>query len=274
MAIHKKQHAISNAENHAPGTNGTLLGTESSALAEKAFGTAATAGNIVQRDGSGDVVVPTTPSSAPAATSKSYVDGLTYLSAGDGIGKSGGTISSDVAVAALAQQYGGIVKDRNSDGTGAAAADAGFLAVKTDNVTLEIDASNQAKIKSVSGLAGTIGTPAQVSATGDTTTISPTDGLLSGMTLTPGAGGYLIWFTTTLENTSGAQSTTISIYVGGVQVAHTERPSKGQANNPYPVATHAYVTGVTGGQAIEIRWRVSGGTGTTHQRTLTVVKVN
>lgn len=285
-SVHKQAHALNNADNHTAGTNGTLLGTESSAVAEKAFGTAATAGNIVQRDGAGDVLVPTTPSSATAAASKAYVDatkqgldikdsvrvattadlaatrsgnvltadangsintagidgvttlattdrvlvkdestgadngiytitdlgsagtpfvltratdadassevtgglftfitegttnadtgwvlttndpitlnttslaftqfsGVGALVAGDGIGKTSNTIFSDVAVATAAQQYGGIVKNRTSDGTGAAGADAGFLAVQTDNSDIVISAANAVGIKSGSRL--------------------------------------------------------------------------------------------------------------------------
>jgi len=68
--------------------------------------------------------------------------------AGDGLGGGSGTpLAADVATAILAQQYGGVVKDRNSAGTGVAAADAGFLAVKTDNTTLEVDPSNQLRLK-------------------------------------------------------------------------------------------------------------------------------
>jgi len=55
---HLKQHLINSVDNHSPGTNGTLLGSESGALAEKAFGTPATGGNIVQRVANGNVVLP------------------------------------------------------------------------------------------------------------------------------------------------------------------------------------------------------------------------
>jgi hypothetical protein len=74
MAAHLKRHALNDTADHDGGTNGTLLGTESNAIAEKAFGTAATASLIVQRDGSGQVLVPVTPTAAGQATSKQYVD--------------------------------------------------------------------------------------------------------------------------------------------------------------------------------------------------------
>jgi hypothetical protein len=70
---HLRKHAI-NATDHEAGTNGTLLGTETNAVVEKAFGTAATADLIVQRSGTGQVSVPSTPVAAGDATSKEYVD--------------------------------------------------------------------------------------------------------------------------------------------------------------------------------------------------------
>lgn len=80
---------------------------------------------------------------------------IAAAAAGDGLGGGAGNpLSADVAVAAGAQQYGGIVKDRTSNGTGAASANAGYLAVKTDNSTLNVDASNQLAVKA-SGITGT-----------------------------------------------------------------------------------------------------------------------
>lgn len=75
MAAHLKVHAINSATNHDPGTNGTLLGSEAGALAEKAFSSTVVASNIVQRVAvTGDVLVPATPGGADSATSKDYVD--------------------------------------------------------------------------------------------------------------------------------------------------------------------------------------------------------
>jgi len=74
---HDQEHALNDANNHTAGTNGTLLGTEGGAVAEKAFTPAATASSIVQRGGSGQVTLPTSdPSAGTDATSKDYVDGL------------------------------------------------------------------------------------------------------------------------------------------------------------------------------------------------------
>jgi hypothetical protein len=71
---------------------------------------------------------------------------------GDGIDVTANKISVDAAAAAGAQQYGGIVVNRTADGSGTAAANAGFIAVQTDNSTLEINASNQIAIRAGSDL--------------------------------------------------------------------------------------------------------------------------
>jgi hypothetical protein len=75
MSRHFKQHALNDASDHAAGTNGTLLGTESNAVAEKAFGAAATASVIVQRKADGHITLPAgDPLIATDAANKGYVD--------------------------------------------------------------------------------------------------------------------------------------------------------------------------------------------------------
>lgn len=85
-------------------------------------------------------------------TDLSAIEGLDQVTAGDGVDKTGDTIFAATSTATVEQQYGGLVNNRNSAGSGAAAADAGFLAVKTDNVDLAISTSNEVKIKSGSRL--------------------------------------------------------------------------------------------------------------------------
>jgi len=71
---------------------------------------------------------------------------------GDGIDITGQKISADTATAIAEQQYGGLVKTRTADGSGVAGADAGHLAVQTDNTDLAINASNQVAVKAGSRL--------------------------------------------------------------------------------------------------------------------------
>ena len=53
----------------------------------------------------------------------------------------------------------------------------------------------------------------------DAITTSATDVLIPGMTITPGAGDYLIFFTGAVENTGFGDPVTISIYSNGSQIA-------------------------------------------------------
>ena len=117
----------------------------------------------------------------------------------------------------------------------------------------------------------------QVSDTADTTTVSGTYELVSGMTITPGAGDYLVWFSGSLESTAGGSTQNVSLFVDGGQITHTEREILTEGSipdTPFTAVTHAFLPGVTAGQAINVRWRTSGGTATMHQRTLVLTKVN
>ena len=122
---------------------------------------------------------------------------------------------------------------------------------------------------------------AQASATGDDTTTSATDELMDSMTLTPGAGDFIIWFSGSIEVSSGNTDQFSSIYVGGSQVAHSERQSfsdgsivnGGGLSSSFTHFAHAYVTDVGASDDIEVFWRTTGGTATVHERTLVVENV-
>lgn len=110
-------------------------------------------------------------------------------------------------------------------------------------------------------------------ASGDITTTSTSDVLATSMTLTPAAGTYQVWFTTSVDNGSNNTRVFASIYAGGVQTAASERQfARATQAITGVLATSAKVT-VNGSQAIEALWRVSAGTGTMHQRTLVIMKV-
>jgi hypothetical protein len=112
-------------------------------------------------------------------------------------------------------------------------------------------------------------------ATASTTTTSATDALISGMTVTPPAGKYEVFFSTSLQESNNNQTVFVSIYSGGTKLADSDRCAQvAQWNNVcVPMSTHALVT-VDGAQAIEARWRVTGGTGTSLQRSLMIVRVS
>lgn len=121
----------------------------------------------------------------------------------------------------------------------------------------------------------------EVSATADTTTTSATDVQLGSMTITPPAGKYLVFFSTSVRCSSNGAIVTSSTYSGGVQVAHSERQTipfiqgviVGNTTTDQVLASNCRTT-VDGTQAIETRWRTSAGTATAHERTMNILRVS
>lgn len=117
----------------------------------------------------------------------------------------------------------------------------------------------------------------EASATVDVTTTSTTDVLVTGMTLTPPAGTYLVWFSGGADHSAQSVAVVVSIYVGGVLKTDSVRSPVPRfngvgANTLTPIAvTNGRVT-VNGAQAIEIRWKTASGTATMHQRTLNILR--
>ena len=93
------------------------------------------------------------------------------------------------------------------------------------------------------------------------------------MTVTPGAGDYIVVFTGSYENTNSNKQGPISIYNNGTQIAASVVQCLSPGNQATPIATQAYITGLGAGQAIEVKWKVLANTGTFHQRTMIVQKV-
>jgi len=115
------------------------------------------------------------------------------------------------------------------------------------------------------------------SGSGAISTTSLTDVLVPGLTLTPVAGTYLVVWGATISHNKSGQTAFGSIWVGGAQVAYTERQIGGQSNNLGNASSQAVVV-VNGSQAIEARWRVSsnsgGGQGNSPgPRSLTIVRL-
>lgn len=118
----------------------------------------------------------------------------------------------------------------------------------------------------------------EITAISSATTTSSTDALLSGMTVTPAAGKYLVMFNTDFNSNSAGAAITFSYYVGGTQVAVTQRkiiPFDGGALSAAAargMGTLQSVITVNGSQAIEVQWSTSGGTATSDNRSLITVK--
>ena len=110
----------------------------------------------------------------------------------------------------------------------------------------------------------------EVDSDATTTTTSTSDVLMSGMTVTPEAGTYLVFFTGSIQHSSGAV-TTISIYAGGSYVMRRTVNSS-NATNRMGFSCVAKVT-VNGSQAIEGKWKTASGTATAYERGLHTLKV-
>lgn len=91
----------------------------------------------------------------------------------------------------------------------------------------------------------------QVSATGAFTTSSITDVLITGMTITPGAGDYVVLFSGNIRGDGGAKLGWYSIYANGVKIVHSERASNDLKD--MSGSTQAFIQGLGDGQAIEAR---------------------
>jgi hypothetical protein len=114
----------------------------------------------------------------------------------------------------------------------------------------------------------------EVSMTSTITTNSTSDVLMTGMTITPAAGNYMVWFTGDIYNNQSSSNMIADIWAAGTVVTASERTLvSSNTTNHFNFATQAKVT-VNGSQAIEGRWRtVSGNTNTNTRRTLSIMRV-
>lgn len=113
-----------------------------------------------------------------------------------------------------------------------------------------------------------------------TNTVSTNSGvliLIPSMTLTPGAGTYLVMFSASGDTSPGGSNTVYQIFSNGVGIGHSSRDQAwtggGQTNNRRAAFyTQAIVT-VGGGQAIEVRY-ASSGTVEIRERSLILIKLS
>lgn len=119
----------------------------------------------------------------------------------------------------------------------------------------------------------------ELTATADATTTSNTPALLTGMTVTPAAGTYMTWFSSSTQSNGTNCTQTFAMYVGGTiksDSSRTIQPYDGgtlaAATATGSIAINGYIT-VTGSQTVEIHWSTAGGTATCHQRTLNLLRI-
>ena len=123
-------------------------------------------------------------------------------------------------------------------------------------------------------------TNSETSATNNITTTSGTYVLMTGMTLTPAAGKYLVLFSASVFDGSDDSTITTSIYAGGTlqtgSETQTEPNVSGGISNPNSTtmsATTFSIVTVNGSQAIEGRWRRSAGTAGASYRHLKAIRI-
>lgn len=106
--------------------------------------------------------------------------------------------------------------------------------------------------------AGAGASPAASDATGGGSTGSVAHVLVPGLTITPGAGSYLVWYTGMFSTTvagAGARQCAVQIFANAVAQG-VETISIIDETNPRTFARYAKVT-VADGQAIEGRFRTA-----------------
>lgn len=115
----------------------------------------------------------------------------------------------------------------------------------------------------------------QVTSVTEATTTSTTDVLMAGMIITPPAGKYTVFFSTTVQQSNNTNTVWISIYAGGTQEPYSEKMvnSPRWTNAGYAGYTQAIVT-VDGTEAIECRWRTDDDTASALNRSLMIVRVS
>lgn len=106
-----------------------------------------------------------------------------------------------------------------------------------------------------------------------TTTTSATDVAMASMTITPGAGTYMVWYSGNHAASLKGAVAAVSIYAAGTLDVDSVRTMQIGGNNyAYQLGTQGRVQ-VAAGQAIEIRWRTSGGTASVTQRSIMITRV-
>lgn len=118
--------------------------------------------------------------------------------------------------------------------------------------------------------------PTEAGTSGTNTTTSTTDVAMPSMSLsTGGAGTFMVWGSMSIEIGTADESVFISLYVdGGLQGTTTREHRRGTVAADIE-STLAFSKRVVAGSSVtvEVRWRVTDGTGTVNARTLNMMRV-
>lgn len=105
------------------------------------------------------------------------------------------------------------------------------------------------------------------------TTLSNTDVLITGMTVTPQSGNYAVWFSSDLNIVQNNALVNTSIYKAGVQISDSERTNQGSSSNFQTQAQTITTVSVDGTEQISVRVRVSKGQLDVNGRTLLLIRL-
>lgn len=268
---------VGNGVSAASPVAGSVLGTSASAAATAGGGLAIAAGSGNTTGAGGVVRLTGGTGGATNGTGGDAVisGGLSGAAAGTGGGIVLRTARSGAGTTLVDRLTVGA--DGGLTATGVATANAPAVSAGSAG-TVYFNSTQQRFLISENGAAYRLLAPFQqsVASTSTITTTSTTDVLATGMTLTPEAGTYIVWFNGSAGNSSGTSTTTMSIYSGGSQVTASERVFVATrvlfAGTRVPFCCSS-VTTVDGSQAIEGRWRVSTGTGTMLHKTLVIMRI-
>lgn len=140
----------------------------------------------------------------------------------------------------------------------------------TPGAPLSTDANNQV----ISGI-----TNQEISSVTSQNAGTGADALMTGMTVTPVSGTYLVIFSTDLNSGSAGAVASASFYVGGTQNGVSQRKVQPFAGGTLTSGSQRIMLGlnailtVNGSQAIEVRWSASAGTITSANRTMDIVRL-
>jgi hypothetical protein len=151
--------------------------------------------------------------------------------------------------------------------------------VSGDWLVIEDSAASNAKKKVQIGNLPTAASSIVVTEADDATTRTTSStnyATITGMTITPGAGNFMVWFDASISHSSTGNTIYVSIFSNGVQIAKTERTlvlsDQKQQGMVVPIALKTTVAGLGAGQAIDIRWKTSGATASIYNKSMMIAK--
>lgn len=134
----------------------------------------------------------------------------------------------------------------------------------TTNGNLQLDTTNAELLGREAGAWKNLTiTPIVLSSTTSINTTSATFAVLAGITTTPAAGTYLIFFTADAAITGGDTNGDVQLFVAGAAVPETMRNFGANASfGDAPISgsvSFQWVATVNGSQTIDVRYRENGG---------------